>query len=140
MSQENVEFARRGYAAINEMLRRRAVDRSLIEAFWTADSVLTPAGILPESSEMHGHDGIAQFISNQMEAFDELRIDPLEFIDAGDRVVVPIRFGGKARYTGMEVEFAVVHVVTIRDGRCARTDMFRERAEALAAAGLREEA
>ena len=136
MSQENVEFARRGYAAINEMLSRREVDRSLIEEFWAVDTVLRPAGILPESGEMHGHEGVARFMSNQMEAFDEFRAEPLEFIDAGDRVVVPIRFGGKARYTGMQVEFAVVHVVTLRDGKCVRTDMFREKAEALKAAGL----
>lgn len=138
MSQGNVEFARRGYAALNQMLRERKVDFSLIEALWTADSVLRPAGILPESSEMHGHDGIARFISNQMEAFDELRVEPLEFIDAGEKVVVPILFGGKARYTGVAVEFAVVHVVTVREGKSARTDMFRDKTEALESVGLRE--
>lgn len=87
---------------------------------------------------MHGHDGIARFLANQMDAFEELRIEPLEFVDAGDRVVVPVRFGGRARYTGMEVVFAVVHVVTVRDGRSARTDMFREVDQALDAVGLRE--
>ncbi len=87
---------------------------------------------------MYGHDGIARFIRNQMEAFDELHVEPLEFIDAGERVVVPIRFGGKARYTGMDVTFAVVHIATLRGGKVARLDMFRDRAEALEAAGLSE--
>ncbi len=136
MSAESVEFVRRGYAAMSEMLVRREVDRSLIEETWTPDCVLRPAGILPESSEMHGHDGIAKFIENQMEAFDELEVEAKEFIDAGDRVVVPIRFGGKARYTGMDVGFDVVHVVSVRDGKVARTDMYREKAEALEAVGL----
>jgi ketosteroid isomerase-like protein len=135
MSRENVEFVRRGYAALSEMLSSRAIDRSLIEELWTPDCVLRPAGILPESSEMHGHDGLARFISNQMEAFDQLEIEPLEFIEAGEKVVVPLRFGGKARYTGMEVGFDVVHVVTVRDGRAARTDMYREMSEALEAVG-----
>jgi ketosteroid isomerase-like protein len=138
MSQDNVEIAQQGYEAINQMLRRREVDRSVIEALWTADTVLRPAGILPESIEMHRHEGLARFISNQMEAFDEMGVEPLEFIDAGDRVVVPIRFGGKARYTGMEVAFEVVHVVTMRDGKCERTDMYRDKAEALEAVGLAE--
>ena len=132
MSQEDVEVARRGYAAINQMLARGVVDRALIEELWTADTVLRPAGILPESSEMNGREGIARFMSTQMEAFDELRVEPVEFIDAGERVLVPIRFGGKARYTGMEVAFFVVQVVTVREGKCSRIDMFRERAEALA--------
>ncbi|MDQ3935523.1 MAG: nuclear transport factor 2 family protein [Actinomycetota bacterium] len=136
MSGENVEFLRRGYDAMNEMLERRDIDRAQIEEFWTEDCVLRPAGILPESAEMHGHDGIVRFIENQLEAFDELQIEALEWIDAGDRVVVPIRFGGRARYTGMDVAFEVVHVVTLRDGRVARTDMYREKEEALRAVGL----
>ena len=71
-----------------------------------------------------------------MEAFDPLQAEAEEFIDAGDRVVVPIQFGGKARYTGMDVTFAVVHVVTVRDGKVAQTDMYREKSEALRAVGL----
>ena len=138
MSQENVEFAKRGYAALNQMLASREVDLSLIEQLWTPDCVLSPSGILPESAEMHGHDGIARFTANQMEAFDALQVEPLEYLDAGDRVVVPIRFGGKARYTGMDVGFEVVHVVTVRDGKVARTDMFRSKREAFEAVGLRE--
>ena len=136
MSRENVGFVRRALDALNSMLVRREVDRSLIEELWTEDCVLRPSGILPESSEMHGHDGVAKFIENQMEAFDPLQARPLELIDAGERVVVPLRFGGRARYTGMDVEFAVVHVVSVRDGKLARTDMYREKDEALAAAGL----
>ncbi len=136
MSRENVDVVRSGYEAVNDMLERGDVDRALIEKLWTADCVLRPSGILPESAEMHGYDGIARFINNQMEAFDELQVEPLEFVDAGESVVVPVRFGGKARYTGMDVTFSVVHVVTMRDGRVARTDMFPEKAEALEAAGL----
>jgi len=67
-----------------------------------------------------------------------ISLEPQEFIDAGDRVVVPLQFGGEARYTGIEVKFAVVHVVTIRDGKVARLDIYMTRAEALEAAGLSE--
>jgi ketosteroid isomerase-like protein len=52
--------------------------------------------------------------------------------------VVPLQFGGRARYTGIEVKFAVVHVVMLRDGKLARLDIFMNRAEALEAAELRE--
>jgi ketosteroid isomerase-like protein len=136
MSRENVDFVRRGYDALNEMLRRGKVDLRTIDEQWTSDCVIKPSGLLPESAEMHGHAGIAQFISNQMEAFDELQVETLEFLDAGESVVVPIRFGGKARYTGLEVTFDVVHVAAIRDGKVARLEMFLDKAEALAAAGL----
>jgi ketosteroid isomerase-like protein len=135
MSAENVEFVRRGYAQIDEMLARGEVDRALVEELWAPDCVLRPAGILPESSAMHGHHGIVKCLENQMDAFDELQAETKEFVDAGDRMVVPIRFGGKARYTGMDVGFDVVHVVSVRDGEIARTDMYRENAEALEAVG-----
>jgi ketosteroid isomerase-like protein len=46
---------------------------------------------------------------------------------------VPIRFGGKARYTGMDVAFAVVHVATVCNGNVTRLDMFWDRADALEA-------
>ena len=136
MSRENVDFVRRGYDALNEMLRRGEVDVRLIEELWTNDCVLKPSGLLPESAEMHGHAGIARFIRNQMEAFDELQAQPQEFLDAGERVVVPIRFGGKARYTGLEVTFAIVHVATVRDGKVARLEMFLDKAQALEAVGM----
>jgi ketosteroid isomerase-like protein len=136
MAGDDVELVRRGLEAINRMLARREVDRALIHELWTEDCVLRPSGILPESAEMHGPDGIVRFIENQMEAFDPLEAEALEFIDAGEKVVVPLRFGGRARYTGMDVQFSVVHVVSVRGGKLARTDMYRERAEALAAARL----
>jgi ketosteroid isomerase-like protein len=52
--------------------------------------------------------------------------------------VVPIRFGGRARYTGLEVAFEVVHVWTARDGKWTRLDMYVSKAEALEAVGLGE--
>jgi ketosteroid isomerase-like protein len=62
-------------------------------------------------------------------------VKPQEYIDAGDHVVVPIRFGGRARHSGLEVAFEVVHVLTSRDGKWTRVDMYQTKVEALAAVG-----
>ena len=137
MSQENIETAKWGYKTLNEMLRRGEVDMSLIAQYWTTDCSLKPSGLLPESEEVHGHEGIARFLRIQMEGFDPLQAEALEFIDAGDKVVVPLVLGGKARHTGLDVSFSLVHVVHFRDGKAARLDVFLEKAEALEAAGLR---
>ena len=138
MSRENIETARRGYEAMNEMLSRGEVDMSLIAEYWTNDCALKPSGLLLESAEVSGHEGIARFLRIQMEGFDRLQAEPLEFIDAGDTIVVPLILGGKARHTGLDVSFSIVHVVTVRDGKAARVDIFLEKAEALEAVGLRE--
>jgi uncharacterized protein len=138
MSRENVDLVRRGYAALNQNFQSGELDFSLIEKLWTQDCVLVPSGLLPESREMQGHAGIAQFATAQMEAFEQMWVEPLEFIEAGDRVVVPVRFGGKARHTGIEVEFSVVHVFTVRNGKLARLDMHADKPKAFEAAGLTE--
>ncbi len=133
MSRENVLAARRGYAAIDEAIRTG--DFSSVVELWHPEVVLRPSGLLPEQGERHGHEGIIRFVQAQAEAFEELQVEPEEFIDGGDKVVVPIRFGGRARHSGLPVEFRVVHVLSISDGRLARLDMFQTLAEALEAAG-----
>ena len=138
MSRENVEFVRRGYLRLNEMLKGGVIDDQAVEETWAPDCVLRPSGLLPESSEVHGHEGIVRFISAQVEAFDQMQVEVLDVIDIEDRVVVPIRFGGTARHTGLDVNFAVVHVLTMRGGRIARLDMYVDKADALEAVGLRE--
>jgi ketosteroid isomerase-like protein len=94
--------------------------------------------MFPESGEYRGYDGLRQFTMNQAEAFEQMSVQPAEFVDAGDRVVVPVRFGGKARHTGIETTFSVVHVWTIRDGKVSGLDMYQSREDALQAVGLSE--
>jgi ketosteroid isomerase-like protein len=76
-----------------------------------------------------------RFLSVQTEAFDDFFVEPRAFIDAGTRVVVPIRLGGRAQPTGIDVRFEVVHVLTARDGKWTRIDMYPNKAEALKAVG-----
>jgi|SRR5438270_4823055 len=137
MSQANVELAREGYEALNEAYRTGNF-RDALERFCDPAIVLTPSGILPESSEMRGHEGMLRFVSLQSEAFDDFWVEPHAFIDAGDRVVVPIRFGGRAQHTGLDVAFEVVHVLTAHDGKWRRIDMYPSKDEALEAVGLVE--
>jgi ketosteroid isomerase-like protein len=135
MSQENVELAQTGYAVLKDAYRTGDF-RAGIEEFCDPTIVLTPSGAFPESSEMHGYEGMVRFATLQTEAFDEFWIELQEFIDAGDRVVVPVRFGGRALYTGIDVEFEFVHVCTARNGRWTRVDIYVTRTEALRAVGL----
>ena len=60
------------------------------------------------------------------------------FFDAGDQVAVFVRTSGTARQSGAPVEIAVAHVLTLKDGRVTRTEVFLNRQEALDAVGLQE--
>jgi ketosteroid isomerase-like protein len=154
MSQENVEIARRVYAEGEAAYKRiEALHEahetgdfgeflSVAEENLHPDFVLSPPedSPFPEAGtrEWRGREGFLRFLAGQTEGFEAMALDLEEFIDAGDKVVIPLQFGGRARHTGIEVRFAVVHVVTVRDGKLARLDIYSSRAEALEAAGLSE--
>jgi ketosteroid isomerase-like protein len=72
------------------------------------------------------------------EAWREWRFEPERFIDAGDRVVVFARLLGKGVGSGAPFELETAHVWTIHSGRAASMYAYRDRSEALEAAGLRE--
>ena len=142
MSQENVEAAKRGYTILNAAYESGDVNDllPLAEETWDPDIVLTTSGKrLPESGEWRGFQGILRFTEAQMDAFTQMWVEPLDFIDAGDRLVVPVRVGGQARHSGIEIEFPAVHVLTIRDGKATRLDIFASMEEALEAVGLSEQ-
>jgi uncharacterized protein len=133
MSQENVEIAGQALAAFNE----GGVDALLAhldpEVEW-----ISVRGFLPDAEDRVGHDGVREWFETIAELFDELRWEPLEFIDAGDRVVVAARISGIGKGSGIPGEIALFHVATVRAGRAVRLESYVDRADALEAAGLRE--
>ena len=69
-------------------------------------------------------------------SFDDLETVPEEFIDAGEHVVVRVRYAGRGRGSGVEFDELSYDVCTVRDGLVVRKREFAERSEALRAAGL----
>ena len=142
MAELDVENARRGYAILNQAYQSGNPDdfRPFLEEFWDPEVVFVPAGVLPESASVKGWDGVVQFMSGQMQAFEDgsMWMEPLEYIEAGDRLIVPYRFGGRAQHTGIEVEFHFVHVFTQRRGKTVRVDVYRTKEEALEDLGLED--
>jgi ketosteroid isomerase-like protein len=137
MSEEHVRLVQRIYENLNDAYKTGDY-MQLLEDVCHPDVVLKTSGMFPETGDYTGYEGLQAFAANQAEALEQMWAKPAEFIDAEDRVVVPLQFGGKARHTGIEAAFSVVHVWTIRDRRVSRLDMYRGRAEALKATGLTE--
>jgi ketosteroid isomerase-like protein len=144
MSRELVETAQRGYAHLNRAYRSGDVNDFLpwLEEQFDPEVVFVPAGVLPESRPVMGWDGMLRYTAEQMKAFEDgsMWLEPVEYIDSeGDAwLVVPYRFGGTARHTGIEVRFEFVHVFTLRDGLTVRVNVYETREQALAAVGLSE--
>jgi uncharacterized protein len=72
------------------------------------------------------------------EIYEDFRIEPEEYVDAGDKVVVMARNRGTAKGSGMEVDQRFTYVWTVRDGKLVRLEVHVDRRKALKAAGLRE--
>ena len=81
-----------------------------------------------------------EYITILLEALDDYRMAPEEFIDAGDdRVLVFSREGGRGRGSGAEViSQPTAHVWTIRNGKAVSLRSYWERADALEAVGMSE--
>ncbi|MGA6947996.1 MAG: nuclear transport factor 2 family protein [Solirubrobacterales bacterium] len=134
MSQENVETMRRSYEAMNSAL---ASGEDLLPLMEGIDpDIVVEMGVL--EGTFHGREGFVQFIEGQAAVFDNLRCDPEEIIDAGESIVVPMRLTGKARNTGLPLDYRAIHVWTLRNGKAIRLRLYESRDKALEAAGLRE--
>jgi ketosteroid isomerase-like protein len=83
-----------------------------------------------------GHEGMRELFAAQAQVFDPFRLEPDEFLDAGDRVVVIARAGGLARASGVEVLGRFGHLWTVRDGKVVAFKEFKDPNDALEAAGL----
>jgi ketosteroid isomerase-like protein len=112
--------------AIGEMLRAYSPD---VELRWAAGWVA--------EREYRGHDGLLRAYREWVEPFSNYRVEALDYIDAGDRVVVPTRQWGTGRASGAAVEIEVTHVFEFRGSVIVRVDEYASLEEALEAAGQR---
>jgi ketosteroid isomerase-like protein len=94
-------------------------------------------GELDMSTEYRGREGMKEFIETAWRGYD-VAVEAQDMISApGDRILVTERWKLRGR-DGIETEAQLTDVYVFRDGLIARVDGFREKADALKAAGLAE--
>jgi ketosteroid isomerase-like protein len=91
---------------------------------------------LPESGTYFGREALADYTRDFLAPWSKIMIEAEEVIPSGDSVLVAIRQHGEGDASGAETEFRYFHLWTFRAGTAIRLEAFRDRAEALAAAGL----
>jgi ketosteroid isomerase-like protein len=132
MSEENVEIVRRCYGFWTDR------DFSSIAALAHPDAVIDLSRNVFNPAVHRGLDGLRRWIEQVDEMWDSFQIEPEEFIDAGDNVFVASRLSGRGR-GGVEAEMRAFSVWTLREGKVSRfRGGYRDRDEALEAAGLSE--
>jgi ketosteroid isomerase-like protein len=85
-----------------------------------------------------GHDGFREVWRAVLEASEDVRMEPEEMIDAGQRILVTGHWVGHGRGSGVPFRERFYEVFTFRRGPVVRHEMFRDRARAFEAAGLSE--
>ena len=133
MSEENVEVVRHLYDR-RPPWRHRSCHRFCLDPEVRAD--MSERVFNPDVYE--GHDGYRRFLVEIDSVWDDFRIEPLEFIDAGDTVVVAHMVSGRGKESGVEVALPSTIVYTVREGSVVGMHMYRDHGRALEAAGLSE--
>ncbi len=126
MSAENLEAVRASVEAY------RRGDYVAASAYLASDVVWEVGQELPA----RGPAAVREMWKRWDSDWDELETVAEELIDAGDHVVVVIRYRGRGRGSGVEVDDLRFEVHTFREGECVRKVDFPTRSAALQAAGL----
>ena len=134
MSEENVEIVRRALDSVTT----KGLDRSL--EFFDPEIVVDASRNVLNPTTYTGIEGLRQWLAGLSETWQAIRVEPVEFIDAGERVVVMSQLIGTGRSSGIEVQRPTSgQIATVRDGRVHRWEIgYTSRDEALEAAGLQE--
>jgi ketosteroid isomerase-like protein len=129
----DVEAAKRYFAELNRAFAGDGDIRDIAERFMEPDAV-SELGVM--EGTVVGPDGMTRYFEGQMAVIQDMRIDPEGFIEIGDRIVMPFRIHGRARETGLPIDFHYTQLFTMRNGRFARARMYASKEKAIAAARL----
>jgi uncharacterized protein len=132
MSQENIEVVKAAFEAYN---------RGDLDA-WLADADPDIEWhVLPEATDPGPHRGrqvVLERAKLWRRTLEGLRADVLEYIDAGEYVIAPVRMRGQAPGSDAEVVLDEVYVSRLRNGKVVELREYRSKAEAFEAVGLSE--
>jgi ketosteroid isomerase-like protein len=134
MSQENVEIIRRHYDAFN-----RGDLNGTLEPFSPEVEFIEDAGVRPDAGAHRGIAAVRAFFQGMWDSAQEVGIDPEEFTEYGDKVIVVARLHGRFRHTGIAGESRFVKVWTVHGGKITRLQLFRDKQKALEAVGLSQQ-
>ena len=128
MSQENVEVVRRAWQAfISE-----GVEATL--EGWTEDCVFEEFPEMPESAVYVGRDRLPEAVEHFTEVWSDIALEPLEFIDAGEQLVITVvAYRGRGGAGGAPLDALATWLYEMRDGRVFRARAFTTKEQALKA-------
>ena len=132
MSEENLDLIRAGFAAHNNG------DLDALTKVYDPDVVFETLLL----GTHRGNEAIRLIYEENQKALSGYDVVPVELIDAEDQVVAVAQVTGTGPESGIAMEDSdrFAFLFTIKDGRIVREQAFRNKEEALEAAGLQDQA
>jgi ketosteroid isomerase-like protein len=128
-----VEVVRAIYDAWN------AGDFEAARPFIDDEMEFRPSGEFPGFKEVYyGAEGVWQFWQTMMEAWEQMRIEVVDVIEQGSKVVVAVTFDAIGKESGARTSLRYAHHWEVRDGRLVRYSAHPSLDGALGAAGLQQ--
>ena len=131
MASANVELVRSIY---EDWLRGNLA----IDKFDPEISMIESAALPGGGASAHGLGAVRHYMESFAKYWEDIRVEPQEFIDAGAQVVMLARLVGRGKKSGVEVSRIWAYVWTLRDNKALRMEGYASRHEALQAARLTE--
>jgi ketosteroid isomerase-like protein len=133
MSQENVEIVKEFTLVFEQG------DRDEWRHYFDPDVVWdTSASKMPQAGVYLGHQGVERFFRDWLGTWRDFGVTTLEYIDAGDSVVIVFRQSGTGRSSGVRIERDFFGVYDLEESKVVRYRQYESREEALEAAGVAE--
>ena len=92
----------------------------------------------PLAGTYRGQEAVKRQVEEGFSAFEVWAIEPEEFIESGNQVVVFVRVRSQPKGANVDMEVRNAHLWTIRDGSIRSLKTFAVREDALEAAGIEE--
>ena len=123
-----------------ELMSEPEMDWEALHEFVDPDIVWEVRSDFPDAGVYSGYEGMRWLSDGFDDAVEQTWYRPLEFIETGSHIVVPLRWGGRGK--GSQTPFAEheeTWVLTLRDGRISRVTEYATKRDALEAVGLRRQ-
>jgi ketosteroid isomerase-like protein len=146
MSHENVEVVRSTFEPFDGV-NLAAIDwstevvREALGRAYSPEIEVTTLAIplgLDVSDSYRGLDGVVEYVRTWLEPFSEYHVENLDYVDAGECVLVPSRQWGIGTESGARVELELTTLYKVQDGRITQVHQYSTMDEALEAAGPQE--
>ena len=111
VEKDNVQKIRQIYEAI----ANGEMERALADV--APDIVVYEPDSLPYGGRFEGYAGVAEYFQKIAAVWDDFKMTPTDFLDAGDTIIAVVQLTGRAKESGAMLDMPMYDFWRLRDGK-----------------------